>query len=284
MVQPQKAVLRKHCRQTVQSLRGRSLALNDYAAPSDDGGSDDDAADLQQLTAIAQRLIAQLQARDQHAQRGRLGHVCPKPSPDGGRQQLSIGSDLLSAVSDGRLSDVERLIDEGADLEYRNSVMFDHKLDGDSRSVGRIQTYPKTKDVEYTPLILAAKSGHPDIARLLLDNGARNAQDQSSKIQKLRHQSMLTPDYPQNGTSAIDWALWAYHPDIARMIASELVARLISAAEDGRLSDVVALIIEDADVNGRMVGFKGHTCCMQTHYPTTTMLCCALAAHVCTFS
>eukprot|EP00955_Chlamydomonas_euryale_P056263 356365-Chlamydomonas_euryale.AAC.4 len=45
---------------------------DDDAAPADDGGTDDDAPNVQQLTAIAQRLIAQRQARDQRAQRGRL--------------------------------------------------------------------------------------------------------------------------------------------------------------------------------------------------------------------
>eukprot|EP00955_Chlamydomonas_euryale_P041009 351877-Chlamydomonas_euryale.AAC.4 len=42
------------------------------AARTDDGGTDDDAADVQQLTAVVQIIIAQRQARDQHVQRGRL--------------------------------------------------------------------------------------------------------------------------------------------------------------------------------------------------------------------
>eukprot|EP00955_Chlamydomonas_euryale_P035585 350168-Chlamydomonas_euryale.AAC.8 len=73
MVQPHKAVLRKHCRQAVQSLEGQERGSeDDDAVPADDGGADDDAADVLQLTAITQRVIAQRQARGQRAQRGRI--------------------------------------------------------------------------------------------------------------------------------------------------------------------------------------------------------------------
>eukprot|EP00955_Chlamydomonas_euryale_P020797 220294-Chlamydomonas_euryale.AAC.4 len=71
-MQPQKAELRKCCRQTVQSLGQEPGSEDDDATPTDDGGTDDDAADVQQLTAIAQRLVAQRQARDPRAQLGRL--------------------------------------------------------------------------------------------------------------------------------------------------------------------------------------------------------------------
>eukprot|EP00955_Chlamydomonas_euryale_P118984 366569-Chlamydomonas_euryale.AAC.21 len=88
MMQPQKAMLRKHCRLDSAESEGQERGSeDDNAAPTDDGGTDDDAADVQQLTAIEQRLIAQRQARDMRAQRGRLkgrhAHVCPPPSPNG---------------------------------------------------------------------------------------------------------------------------------------------------------------------------------------------------------
>eukprot|EP00955_Chlamydomonas_euryale_P059508 357398-Chlamydomonas_euryale.AAC.2 len=57
------------------------ISEDDDAAPTVDGGTHDDAADVQQLTAIAQRLIAQCQARGQRAQRGRLKGMSAPNSP-----------------------------------------------------------------------------------------------------------------------------------------------------------------------------------------------------------
>ena len=59
---------------------------------------------------------------------------------------MSTGEELYHACENGRKEEAQRLIREGADVEWRNE--------------------------DITPLIAAASYGHVDVVRLLLDHGA----------------------------------------------------------------------------------------------------------------
>lgn len=88
---------------------------------------------------------------------------------------------LLTAVAEGKISDVERLLDTGVDVNYRTPTIGDTAL-GYAASMNRLEIAelllkrgadPNTATNEnYSPLQAAAWHGYVDVARLLITAGA----------------------------------------------------------------------------------------------------------------
>lgn len=129
---------------------------------------------------------------------------------------------LVTAVKAGDRAEVERLIAAGANLDEQVPM------------VGSL-------DDHYTPLGIAAREGHPDIARLLLDAGA----DPTRMIGLMGGTALHDATYfghadivrllaepqrgarplpelnaqgPYNGLSALHDAVWQKHPDAVRAL------------------------------------------------------------------
>lgn len=124
---------------------------------------------------------------------------------------------LVSAVKDGNLDEVRRLIADGADFEVRVPVTG-------------------TLDDDYTPLGLAVREGHAEVVRVLLDAGADPRRTiglmrgsplhDAAYFGKADHIDLLTTSSergesateldaqgPYNGLTALHDAVWHGHVD-----------------------------------------------------------------------
>ena len=124
---------------------------------------------------------------------------------------------LVSAVKDGNLDEVRRLIADGADFEVRVPVTG-------------------TFDDDYTPLGLAVREGHAEVVRVLLDAGADPRRTiglmrgsplhDAAYFGKADHIDLLTTSSergesateldaqgPYNGLTALHDAVWHGHVD-----------------------------------------------------------------------
>ena len=220
-----------------------------------------------------------------------MGQVAPVV-PDGGASpdsdgEVSPDSDgkverLLKAAEEGRLEEVEELLQSNANIDATEGKFQRTPLHFAARSGHRdivdllleknAQIEAKDRD-QITPLHLAARSGHRDIVDLLLEKNAQIEAKDRDQITPLHfaarsgHRDIVDLLLEKNAQieanteiqgTPLHFAAGCGHRDIADLLldqilpdgfVSDLDQRLLKAAEEGRQEEVKELLQSNANID-----------------------------------